>query len=307
MSYTSQKATLKIPINTRLPDFVIIGAQRSGSAFLQALLHQHPQIHILDSPKEMHFFNRSVDRFDDYTAFFNTTIADKKMVGERSPNYFDMPKARIEYMKKVLPDAKLVVVLREPITRAWSHALMELSNYQHKRLTKRDTKNALLHIGSIRNTSRTDYVTLLSNWLVHYDRSQIFILFQEELMRQPTSVLKKLYAFLVVKDWLPDTIPEQKFNQHRLSIPRTAIWFLQRRYRHLPEQLQALNIYIPKSWQRREAQLPLWRKCQAWLWIVPRNWLFNWTYALYKKRKEDRMPVPEVKFEKVEVDMGHES
>jgi hypothetical protein len=296
---------LHIPAGTRLPDFVIIGAQRSGSVILQQLLHQHPQVYMPPAPKELHFFNRSVDRFDQYTAVFSTAEALGKQIGERSSNYFDMPEQRIEYMRRVLPNAKLIVVLRDPIARAWSHALMEVSNYQRKRLTKRDTKSALLHIGSIRNTTRTEYADLLNNWLTYYPKEQLLIVFKEECRTNLPSVWKQLCTFLEVDECPLEDFDVQSFGSHRLSMPRTAVWFLQRRYKQLPAQLNALAIPIPESWTRRKVKLATWRKWQTWLWIVPRNWFFNWTYTLYKKRKEDRMPVPDVYFESEKREIQH--
>lgn len=287
---------LEITASTRLPDFVIIGAQQGGTTWLQAVLHQHPNIHIPPAFHESHFFNRSAYHFDTYVEFFNQSEAIDKVLGERSPNYFDMPKARIEYMKEVLPNVKLVVVLREPTARAWSHARMELSNYHHQKLTKYDTNNALLHIGSIRNVHRTDYARLLENWLAVYPREQFLIAFHHDILENPIRFLKSLYDFIQVDHFVPKGIEEQVAEEYDLDIPTFAIWFLQRQYRSLPMRLNHLGIDVPTAWQQPTASLPWWQKCRIWLWIVPRNILFDLTYSLYKKRKEERTPIPKVIF-----------
>lgn len=290
------KGYLEITASTRLPHFVIIGAQKGGTTWLQDILHQHPNIHIPPDFYESHFFNRSIEEFENYVNFFNQPEAVGKVLGERSPNYFDMPKARIEYMKKVLPDVKLIVVLREPISRAWAHARMELSNYQDRKLTKYDTNNALLHIGSIRNVCRTDYASLLANWLAVYPYEQFFVAFHDELSQNPIAFLKRFYRFLGVDNFFPKDVEKNVFDEYELNIPISAVWFLQSKYRTLPSKLQCLDIQVPTSWQQTPVNLAWWKKAQIWLWIVPRNVLFDITYSVYKKRKEEQTPIPEVVF-----------
>ncbi|MEM9886979.1 MAG: sulfotransferase [Bacteroidota bacterium] len=289
---------LSIPQNLRLPNFVIIGAQKGGTTWLQSVLHKHPQIHIPPAPRESHFFNRDASRFDWYANLFNREDSIGKVLGEKSPNYFDMSEERIQYMHRVLPNAKLIVILREPVARAWSHARMERSNYQHRKLNAEDLNKVLLHIGSIRNINRTNYAEILKRWFRYYQRDQIFIGFYHDLKTDNLAFLKKIYDFIGVDPYFPEDATKKVYSGHKLDIPEEAKWYLQRKYKSLSSRLARLNIEAPETWLENEVRLPFWKKVKVWSWIEPRNIVFNLVYKIYKNRKERSMPIPIVKIVK---------
>ena len=106
-----------------LPDFVIIGAQKAGTTSLWRYLVEHPQI-VGPTEKEIHFFDARFDRGARwYRARFPLRASLRRgarLTFEASPYYLAHPfvPARVRAM---LPDAKLVVLLRDPVERAWSH------------------------------------------------------------------------------------------------------------------------------------------------------------------------------------------
>lgn len=110
-----------------LPSFLLAGAQKSGSTVLAALLHMHPAV-VMPARKEAHFFNR--DRVyalgpEYYLRFFPIVPAPHtKVFGEATPVYLASPNAcpRIAH---TLPGAKLILLLRNPLARAYSEMQMK--------------------------------------------------------------------------------------------------------------------------------------------------------------------------------------
>jgi len=119
----------------RLPDFLIIGAQKSGTTWLKEQLRAHSEVYM--PPKEVHYF----DRVDHYTfgpewyARHFEHGADRHLVGEKTPEYLylseraDIPEGP-RRVHDLLPNARLIAVLRDPVVRALS-AINHLINKHH--------------------------------------------------------------------------------------------------------------------------------------------------------------------------------
>ena len=111
-----------------LPDFVIIGAQKSGTTSLYDFVVRHPDI-APAAKKEMHYFSRRYGLGELwYRSNFPTNLSrrnfykktnQRRLSGEASPTYIFYP-AVPSRMKKILPDVKLIVLLRNPVDRAYS-------------------------------------------------------------------------------------------------------------------------------------------------------------------------------------------
>jgi len=115
----------------RLPDFVIIGAIRSGTTSLARYLGAHPQIYMADQ-KEVRFFNSNLDKgLEWYAMQFHKALPDQ-IAGEATPAYMSNADA-MQNMADLLPDARLIAVIREPASRAWSH-------YWMRRERRRETR-----------------------------------------------------------------------------------------------------------------------------------------------------------------------
>ena len=114
----------------RVPDVVVIGAMKGGTTTLFALLAKHPDIRP-SSVKEVHYFDTHYhlgERW--YRSHF--PLSRRGLALEATPRYlFD--RATLGRMRALVPEARLLVVLREPVGRAYSH-------YQHMRRTGRETR-----------------------------------------------------------------------------------------------------------------------------------------------------------------------
>lgn len=104
--------------NQRLPDFLVIGAMRAGTTSLYRYLHAHPGAFL--TPKELQFFTDHFSKgLDWYLAQFDGALAGQ-LLGEATADYF----ARRSAMGRIastLPNAKLIISMRDPVKRAWSH------------------------------------------------------------------------------------------------------------------------------------------------------------------------------------------
>lgn len=101
----------------RLPDFLIIGAMRSGTTSLYRYLGAHPGIFM--APKELQFFT---EHFDAGLAWYRTQFAaaGERQAGEATADYLARQSA-IERIAATLPDVRLISSLRSPVDRTWSH------------------------------------------------------------------------------------------------------------------------------------------------------------------------------------------
>ena len=218
-----------------LPDFVIIGAQKGGTSFLYQLLVQHPHVKPAFA-KEVHYFDLNFRKGDNwYRSYFPVQVRNsrKYITGEASPYYLFHPHAP-RRASTVLPDAKLIVLLRNPVDRAYSH-------YQHqvkrgkgegretltfeeaieaeKRILPGEVSKMLQDefYESLRHRTRSYlrrgiYIDQLLAWLSFFPRKQMLILKSEDLFNDTTNVLERILDFLKIPHWAPETysIPNKR-------------------------------------------------------------------------------------------------
>jgi hypothetical protein len=218
-----------------LPDFVIIGAQKGGTSFLYQLLVQHPHVKPAFA-KEVHYFDLNFRKGNNwYRSYFPLQMRNSRtyITGEASPYYLFHPHAP-RRASTVLPDAKLIVMLRNPVDRAYSH-------YQHqvkrgkgegretltfeeaieaeKRILPGEVSKMLQDefYESLRHRTRSYlrrgiYIDQLLAWSSFFPRKQMLILKSEDLFNDTTNVLERILDFLKIPHWVPETysIPNKR-------------------------------------------------------------------------------------------------
>ena len=111
------------------PDFIIIGAPKCGTSWLQRALAQHPNIVMV--PDEIEYFSMHFDySVEWYLNHFvrglniggRLASATSRMIGEKSARYCSIAPDRIGLMHRLLPDARLILMTRDPVARHWSQA-----------------------------------------------------------------------------------------------------------------------------------------------------------------------------------------
>jgi hypothetical protein len=119
-----------------LPTVVIVGAQKAGTTQLYTYLVRHPRV-MAGCKKEVDYFSKQPDRSVEwYRSRFPLTARVAWRGGhvlEASPSYLPMPRA-LRQMKSVLPEAQVIVLLRDPVSRAFSH-------YQHRKTRHLETRS----------------------------------------------------------------------------------------------------------------------------------------------------------------------
>jgi hypothetical protein len=191
-----------------LPNFLIIGAMKGGTTSLWQYLRSHPQI-FMPHGKELHFFShgpvwsRGVEW---YAGRFSEVPPTATAIGEASPNYSKHPHfpgvpAR---MATVIPDVRLIYVIRQPVERMRSHYLHHVaSGDEHDPIEK-----ALRSESEYVNTSR--YAMQIARYLEHFRRDQLLIVKSEDLRSDRVSTLRRVFEFLEIDEgWVPPTIQRQ--------------------------------------------------------------------------------------------------
>jgi hypothetical protein len=109
------------------PDFLIIGAQKSGTTSLYQYMQTHPRI-LMSSEKEIHYFDYNYEKeLPWYLSQFPLKYENfrRNLIGEATPNYLYHPPCA-ERIGKVLPETRLIALLRNPVERAISHYFFEV-------------------------------------------------------------------------------------------------------------------------------------------------------------------------------------
>ena len=213
---------------TTMPDFIVIGAMRSGTSSFFGNLGTHPRV-CLGMSKEVHFFDLNYQKgLSWYAAHFpseqerslHETPGQAVLTGEATPYYLFHPHVPRRVFEHV-PRVKLIALLRNPIDRAYSHYFHQVRKGQEplpfadaiaveeERLhleTKRMLSNENHYSFEHHNhsyLSRGIYVDQLANWLAYFPREQLLVLKSEDYYASPVDTLNRTAEFLGLPHWNP--------------------------------------------------------------------------------------------------------
>lgn len=222
-----------------MPNFLIIGAAKSGTTALHDAFAQHPQIY-MSPTKEPNFFALEGNTLNyapgsvqaSYLAHCITDLSvyreqfrpDVKQiaVGEASPIYLYDCKAP-ERIQSYIPDVKLIAIIRDPIERAYS-------NFLHHIRDGLETTNDFLEAITLEESRITDnwwwgfhyirsgfYYEQLKRYFERFDRSQIKIFLYEDLSKNRLNTLQNLFQFLEVD---PTFTPDMSIRRNVTGVPK---------------------------------------------------------------------------------------
>jgi Sulfotransferase domain len=216
-------------------DFLVIGAQRSGTTSLWQALASHPELQ-LPSSKEAPFFSHD-EQFerglDWYTKEFFSQADSRRSRGTASPHYMmggpnaDVPEVA-RRIRATVPDVKLIAVLRDPIARAQSHHRMVVHRGRETRSFDQAAR-ALLEPRALQRARRRpmeeqpylvqgEYGRILGAYLDLFPRVQLHVLLTTELESEPLQTLRKIFSFLDVED--SHEPPRLDVHHHRGGLAR---------------------------------------------------------------------------------------
>jgi sulfotransferase family protein len=205
----------------RLPDLLVIGGQRCGTSTLYRYLGRHPDV-APSLRKEVEYFSRRFDRGERwYRAHFALANGRSRLAFEATPDYLFHPLAA-DRAAAVVPGARIVVMLREPTARAWSH-------YHHMVALGHETLDfeaavaaeadrcipdlrrladdphhdpvSLLRYSYV---ARGRYVEQLVRWRDHFPPDRMLVVRSEDFFADPAPVFRRVVEFLGLSPWAPD-------------------------------------------------------------------------------------------------------
>lgn len=205
-----------------MPDFLVIGGQKCGTTSLYQYLVTHPHI-ISAMKKQMHFFDNHYEKgitwyrahFPSslYKQYFKHVHKEDFITGEATPYYIFHPLAA-RRAAKFLPNAKFVLVIRNPVDRAYSHYHHEIRKGTEtlsfeEALAKEPErlageKEKMLASDSYYSfnyqrysyLSRGLYAEQLSEWFNYFPKEQFFVVKSEDMYRNTTDIVKQIFKFL---------------------------------------------------------------------------------------------------------------
>ncbi|MBN3320100.1 HS3S2 sulfotransferase, partial [Atractosteus spatula] len=190
--------------NKKLPNAIIVGVKKGGTRAVLEFIRVHPDVRAVGT--EPHFFDRNYDRGLDWYRSLMPRTLDSQITMEKTPSYFVTREAprRIFNMSR---DTKLIVVVRNPVTRAISDYTQTLSKkpdipsfealaFKNRSLGLVDTSWNAIRIGM--------YAFHLENWLQYFPLSQIHFVSGERLITDPAGELGRVQDFLGLKRIVTD-------------------------------------------------------------------------------------------------------
>lgn len=197
----------------RLPEFVIIGAVKGATTWVAHQLRSQPGIFM--PQREPHYFSSDYERGPSWYASLFDEAAPAARIGEKSADYLAHPDAA-RRLSDMLPKARLLVQLRNPVERAYSDYCM---------LFRRGTVDGDIshHLGPNGPQKRflNDglYWTHLSRWLEHFPGEQLHVLLYEDLSRDPQCLLSEVADFLRLGPVTPVAPAERKNDSKAAMLP----------------------------------------------------------------------------------------
>lgn len=226
----SPTTTSNLPL---LPNFLIIGAARSGTTALYSHLQGHPDIYLPANKRpEPHFFYKSAEYargLSYYEERYFSAWSGQKAIGEASTSYLFGPDVPLR-IRADLPNVKLICVLRNPIERAFSsywHTVnsgLETIPFEEAIACEADRQEQLVstplgELAPFAYAGRGFYCRQLTHWLTQFDREQMKVVIFDDFVSTPQDTLVDIVKFLGVS---PADLANRAFAVENKSVPIDA-------------------------------------------------------------------------------------
>lgn len=259
-----------------LPDFCVIGAPKAGTTALHAALSEHPALYMSpvkepkfflcdgpptgqNGPGDAHSAREWVWRREDYEALF-CRAPEGTVRGESTPLYLADPAAHAR-MRELIPDAKLIAILRDPVDRAysnwthlWSDGLEPVGDFVAACALEDDRRaSGWAPFWQYRGLGL--YGEQLQNLYDVFPREQVHVLRYKELVDSPRDALNRICSFLGVERDMVVEVPSQNVSTYVEPTFQARV---------IQEMLRVGaavgSVFPPQMW--RKASVPLLRALQ---------------------------------------------
>lgn len=234
-----------------LPKFLGVGAVKAGTTWLHRNLFEHPELY-LPIQKPVFFWDRHLDKgVETYARIFEP--GRDLLRGEFTASYSVLSGETKDLIAKLIPDLKLVLVLREPKGRAWSEAKMELTLIQEREKSSLSERDYLDFIQSDKCVERGDYASIIREWSARFPREQIYIGLYDDIVNEPQKLLTEVFRFLdvdVPTDWSDYPFSKKIFKGPEIAMPTRCRALLDEMYsKNLVEEVADLSgLDLVRAW-----------------------------------------------------------
>lgn len=228
------------------PTFICIGVQKAGTTSLIYHLNQHPDVFMANG--EPHFFDTTIPTTSAITAYEQQFITTKSIVGEKTPSYNYLRYA-IDRIFNYNPNMKLVLILREPVSRAFSQYNMFL-NKKNKTLNEKqvlldfkkeqDTPLSTLTKNGQYYIIRGKYDEIISYILTKFSRDNLYIGIAEEIKANKHKYYNEIFKFLGAAEISAINESANDQTPYKTPIPRRLEKMLYHIYKPHNERLYTL-------------------------------------------------------------------
>lgn len=249
------------------PNFIIVGVAKAGTTSFYHYLSQHPDV-FMSTPKEPRFFayladprrftgpgdervwSRAVTEHDAYRSLFSKAEG-ARAIGEASVIYLPH-RGTAETIARHVPDARIIVLLRDPVERAHSAFLYQrrdayemCSTFEEAPAEEPGRIAAGWHYGW-HYRDQGHYYRNLAPYYEHFGAGKIRVFLTEDLARDPNAMLADAYRFLGVDDSFR---PDMRRRHNRSGVPRSR---LAQRVLTKPHPVkEAMKKVVPEEWGHR--------------------------------------------------------
>ncbi len=283
------------------PDFLCIGAQKSGTTWLHSNLSMHRQIW-LPPVKEIHYLDRkstplvkllcsdskrsrkarshllgqlrafcSGGQWSELSWALRYCLAPRddvwyrslfpeipgRITGEICPGYARLRGDEVGRIHGLMPSARIIYFIRNPIERSWSYAVQHFTSPRWKNRygsVSNVPKEELLAFLCRDRTGHSDYLGALSAWGTHYGEEQMLLVYFDELVRNPKDLLKRILDFLGIDssdNAIPKTVAMNRNPSRGTAAPPEMQSYLARLHiDQLAELHGKLNNSCTSAWLR---------------------------------------------------------
>ena len=251
----------------RFFDFLIIGAQKAGTTAAAYNLSMHPEIAVFDGiteygQRELEFFNQHWERGADW---YLSHCPSGEIVGEKTAELLHRTSCH-RRIAEVLPEAKLLIFLRDPVCRAYSQWLMAKFNKgdeprtfeeaiysEWQELSTSNYAERFYQCDDCRSCWREGYILKgfysqqIRSILEHFSVGNICVLVSEVVRKRMDSEYNKIFSFLGTSPYHAD-FQERFVGRVQAEIPLAARQFLSEIYASHNRELFDLLGYVVDEW-----------------------------------------------------------
>jgi hypothetical protein len=256
------------------PDFLIVGPPRTGTTWLHRNLSFHPQI-FMSSPKEIIFFDRldkpgdahfKSNRLEWYSEFFSISLSTQvneilrnwrsfgapyriRTKGEATASYLIMEEAKINELRLLSPEIKIIISVRNPVDRAWSDLKKHLASRQAVELHFESKSFDDIDFETFARFYNTNYMMRcgqftanIARWKRIFWKDQVLLYAFDDIAERPRALLEDIYRFLGISTrdcvFNADLYSKVVHRITDLEMPEEHKHFLSDMFR---EEIQSLN------------------------------------------------------------------